>query len=71
MHIATICNNMEVMEVLLAGGANINTKDNSCWIPSDHAVRRGYVEAVRILQAASLLYTRPSEISEQNAASAL
>ncbi|MHC4538484.1 MAG: ankyrin repeat domain-containing protein [Planctomycetota bacterium] len=50
LHYASEKGHQEVVELLIANGANVNTKDNDGQTPLDIAVRRGHKDIVELLQ---------------------
>ena len=49
MHLACICGNLEVVQLLLGHKANKNLKDNWGWTPIMYAGSYGHVEIVKEL----------------------
>ena len=51
MHCAALKGNKEIVELLLAHGANVTAKDNTGRTPADEAARRGHDDIIALLKA--------------------
>lgn len=50
LHIAALHGHKEIVELLLANGANVNVKDSEGRTPFDEAIRRGHEDVFELLR---------------------